>query len=133
MKFRKIFYIILSLLFLGFWAYSYYQWWLDTPWRERWKKLIENPELFESKEIELKGEVKDPYTIVGTTISVYTLEFENFRYNVISFSGIPEEKSEIIIKGKIKKNFKVETFFENRRFVKTFSWAIIEEERRDLR
>lgn len=131
MKFYRTFYIILGLLFLIFLGYSYYQWWLDTPWREKWKKLIENPEIFNLKEIELKGEVLDPYTIIGTTISVYTLEFENFRYSIISFTGIPEEKSRVIIRGKVKKNFKVETFFENRKIIKSFPWVIIEEERRE--
>ncbi len=131
MKIRKFFYIILGILFLGFWGYSYYQWWLDIPWRERWKKLKENPELFYSKEIELKGEVINPYTIVGTTISVYVLEFENYRYDVVSYTGIPEEKSKIIVKGKIKRDFKVETHFGNRKIIKTFPWVIIEEERRE--
>ncbi|MCX7846182.1 MAG: hypothetical protein N2312_06165 [Dictyoglomaceae bacterium] len=132
MKFKKAFYIILGLLFLIFGGHSFYLWWLDSPWREKWKRLIENPDSFNSKMVELKGEVRDPYTIVGTTVSAYILEFENYKYNVISFTGIPEEKSRIIIKGKVKKDFKIETLFENRKFIKTFPWVIIEEERRDL-
>lgn len=132
MKFPKFFYLIWGVLFLGFWVYSYYQWWLDTPWRERWKKLTESPELFYLKEIELKGKVINPYTILGTTISVYALEFESYRYDVISYTGIPEDKAGVIVKGKVKKGFKVETFFGNRKIIKTFPWVIIEEERREI-
>ena len=131
MRLRKIFYILTGIFFILFWGYSYYQWWLDTPWRNRWKGFKKNPELFLAKEIELKGEVLNPYTIAGTNISVYTLEFENFKCDVISITGIPEERSKIIVKGKVKKNYKVEAFFENRKIIKNFSWVIWEEERRD--
>jgi hypothetical protein len=131
MRFSNFLYLIIGILIGIFIIYSYYQWWLDKPWREKWLELQKNPEKFLTNSIELKGNVLNPYTIAGTNISVYTLEFENFKCEVISITGIPEEGSKIIVKGKIKKNYKVESIFMNRKIVKNFSWVIVEEERRE--
>ncbi|PMQ01002.1 MAG: hypothetical protein CBR30_08330 [Dictyoglomus sp. NZ13-RE01] len=131
MKLGKAFKILVGIFIAIFLVYSFYIWWLDTPWRNRWKDLMRNLDNYVTKDIELKGNVVEPYTIAGVPISVYTLEFENYKCTVISTTGIPAEGSEVIVRGKVKKNYKVETVFQGRKISESFPWVILEEERRE--